>query len=86
MAVTLNAVAAVARRMMNLEKERWLLNAMRFAKNDANCMAVKIIDSSWPADNSPVLFVRVAVSLKRDHSKIPRRNRRKKLADLKKVF
>jgi hypothetical protein len=42
MAATLKAVAAVARRIMNLEKERWLLNAIRFARNDASCMAVKI--------------------------------------------
>jgi hypothetical protein len=31
MAITLMAVAAVARRMINLEKECWLLNAIRLA-------------------------------------------------------
>jgi hypothetical protein len=31
MAITLMAVAAIARRMINLEKERWLLNATRLA-------------------------------------------------------
>jgi hypothetical protein len=33
MAMTLMAVAAMASRMMNLEKECWLLNAMRRAIN-----------------------------------------------------
>ncbi len=45
MAATLKAVAAVAKRIMNLEKERCLLNAIRLAKNVASCIvrAVKII-------------------------------------------
>lgn len=44
MAATLKAVAAVARRMINPEKDFCLLNAMRLAKNVASCMGAKVMN------------------------------------------
>jgi len=40
-AATLNAVAAVARRIINREKVRWLLNATRFAMKEETFMLVR---------------------------------------------
>jgi hypothetical protein len=63
MAITLMAVAAMASRMMNLEKECWLLKAIRLAINlEKFNRQILTVKNRLPGDARKV-FYRIAVSL-----------------------